>query len=86
MSDIMRAFAPQNESTPRLQLVAADFPRLHGQAQASRRASYPCNSEELLRAASLQNETAPEKLLNRFSVKNARKDPKNDPKRDRKTF
>ena len=35
-----------------------------------------------VRAARLQNETAPEKLLNRYE-KRLEKDPKNDPKRDR---
>ena len=43
----------------------------------------------VLRAACLQNETAPEKLLNRYEKrvwKTRKKDPKNDPKRDRKMF
>ena len=36
-----------------------------------------------VKAACLQNETAPEKLLNRYEngLKNAKTDPKNDPKR-----
>ena len=40
----------------------------------------------LVRAACLQNETAPEKLLNRYEKRSEKreKDPKNDPKRDRK--
>ena len=39
-----------------------------------------------LKAARLQNETAPEKFLidTKNGLKNARKDPKNDPKLDRK--
>ena len=45
-------------------------------------------SAKFLRAACLQNETAPEKLLNRYEKRfeNAKKDPKNDPKRDRNIF
>ena len=46
-----------------------------------------CNTllTHTIRAACLQNETAPEKLLNRYEngLKNAKKDPKSDPKRDR---
>ena len=42
------------------------------------------NPQDLFRAARVQNETAPEKILNRYEngLKNAKKDPKNDPKRD----
>ena len=43
----------------------------------------------IVRAACLQNETAPEKLLNQYEKqfeKREKKDPRNDPKRDRNVF
>ena len=50
------------------------------------RADQVIRANRLIRAACLQNETAPEKLLNgcEKGLKNAKKDPKSDPKCDRK--
>ena len=44
------------------------------------------NINKFVRAACLQNETAPEKLLNRYEKRFEKRenDSKNDPKRDRK--